>query len=251
MRRIVIGDPHGNYNGILSLLKKTEYTPKKDILVFTGDYIDHFPDIGGNVNKTISLILSLKEESDKVFTVIGNHDYWMYKWIISRTQIPESVWYEQGGRETLKSYNSKYALPYISFEETKKIPKEHVDFICSLDIFYMDEKILVIHGGFDSIGSMRAIANNYVNIGNLDEFLDIIWDRMFCEAKFMTHNDAILNEEYKRLFGDRLCIMGHTPRGPFINWKRNKILIDGGSKGGGKLLAVIIEENGELSIEEE
>lgn len=233
-RDIIIADLHGNYVGLNKILIKCDYNPKEDNLIFTGDYIDGFKDATFSPKETIDLILSLKKENKNVFPILGNHDLWMLEWIESKIAFIPEIWYYQGGKQTLESYGFKITNNFISFEFFEKsFPKEHYKFLKSLPIYYKDELCVVVHGGFSTKKQMDLI-NEDKEI-NYDNMVDILWNRCFYNKYYY---NIELDNYFKLLFGDKYCIMGHTPMGPIIN--DFKILIDGGSKGGGKLCAIII-----------
>lgn len=232
-RKIIIGDVHCNYKGIQSILEKTKYSVD-DVLVFVGDYIDGFSMNDFNANKTIELIINLKNKYDHVYTLLGNHDNWMNSWIDINTEIPYHGWYEQGGEQTLKSYGINKPMPFCEVKHL--IPGAHIEFLNALNVCYFDDEIVVVHGGFQEKNDMIAAINNKITYG-------ILWDREF----FQTFDKKLLYY-YKEIFGDRLYICGHTPNGPTINSNIVKrIMIDGGSNGGGKLYAVVFK-NGKHEI---
>jgi hypothetical protein len=237
-RDIIIADLHGNHVGLNKILIKANYNPKEDNLIFTGDYIDGYKDADFSPKELINLIISLKKENKNIFPVLGNHDFWMLEWITSGSAFIPEIWYYQGGKETLDSYGFKTKNNFISFEFFKEsYPKEHLKFLKSLSPYYKDELCIVIHGGFSTKKQMDLIKEDKEI--NHDDMMDILWNRTF----YQNHNfrNLSLDTHFKSLFGDKYCIMGHTPSGPIVN--DYKILIDGGSKGGGKLYGIIINSD--------
>lgn len=258
MKKLVVGDPHGNYEGLKHIVELAELEDN-DKIILVGDYVDHFPGIGGNVRKLLDLIISLKKKY-VVYPIIGNHDFWMRKWIIEGNIFPEKVWYIQGGKETLKSYN--IGLEYYNLAK-ERIPKKHVHFLTEeLHPFYIDKDMVVVHGGLTSFHQM-----DWVKYKQPDQFwkykkelFEIMWDRSFYTHITMVNS---LNKKYTKNFGNRIFICGHTPRGPEYRKSNEikKLLIDGGSKGGGSLHAAlfdsnnlkefsIISESGEIKLQE-
>ena len=69
-RTIVIGDVHGCYQELQILLKKTNYNPVVDRLIFVGDVINRGPDS----LKVLELIRTQNAE-----VVQGNHEYFFLK----------------------------------------------------------------------------------------------------------------------------------------------------------------------------
>ena len=62
MRRILIGDLHGNYKGLYWLLKEIKYTVD-DILIFIGDYNDHYPRIGCSTKTLVDGLLKIQNRN--------------------------------------------------------------------------------------------------------------------------------------------------------------------------------------------
>ena len=255
MRKIVIGDLHGNFGGIDRILNKINYDSTKDKLIFVGDYIDGFPGDDFSAKKTIDRILELKKETDNIVTLIGNHDWWMLNWIRMNDERPLSIWYNQGGKESLESYGIDAQFPKWKSEK-KKIGKKHKKFLEELVPSYYDDEIVIIHGGFKSKMDMLGVFENakleefslkypmssgsmYQSFGHTASYpiYNILWDRDF----YRTGVKSLL-DSYKDLFGERIFICGHTPSGPSYTDKSvRRYLIDGGSKGGGLLNSLIIE----------
>ena len=69
-RRIVIGDIHGCVKTLHKLLFHILNIQKEDDIYFLGDYIDRGP----SIKDVIDLILMLKEQDFKIYTLMGNHE---------------------------------------------------------------------------------------------------------------------------------------------------------------------------------
>ncbi len=235
-RKIIIGDVHCNYLGIKSIFRKIEYTAK-DILIFVGDYIDGFELNGYNARKTIDMIIDIKNNSQNVYTLLGNHDNWMISWIENKDEIPYHGWYSQGGKQTLKSYNIYNPMSYRDVKHL--IPISHINFLQSLKVCYFDEEIVVVHGGFQDEDDMIAATKSKITFG-------ILWDRDFYHT-----DDISLLQYYRKIFGERIFICGHTPNGPYEEQNDvRRFMIDGGSNGGGNLFALIIEDGKHYIVRE-
>lgn len=227
MRKIIVGDPHTNYVGVQSILRKSDYNPDTDILIFVGDYIDGFQDENTSAKETIELMISLRQNNENVYFIIGNHDLWMLEWIEANDVLPQPLWYYQGGVGTLQNYGITERVTYKAIEYL--IPESHITFLEELPGSYIDEDIVVVHGGFSSkYDMMEALHGNITH--------ELLWNRTFYKT---THKELL--KSYQDIFGDRIFICGHTPYGPRIEQNPTRILIDGGSKGGGKLYGVIID----------
>ncbi len=156
-RYIIVGDVHGNWRGMEQLLEKARYEPADDRLIFVGDYNDHFANTDGSTRKVIDLLIELHERSPEgTFFIRGNHDLWFAEWLVGGG-VPPEIWYIQGGRETLESYGITNVLS--APDQREKVPRSHKDFICNLvDQYYLDDHVLVVHGGFTSERQMQAVA---------------------------------------------------------------------------------------------
>lgn len=63
----IIGDVHGNYNGLVESLQKMGWKENEDRLIFVGDLVDR-----GIANKKV--IDFVAEHKDTVHIVLGNHE---------------------------------------------------------------------------------------------------------------------------------------------------------------------------------
>ena len=239
---LIIGDVHGNYQGAEKLVNRAMEYHKDIKLVFTGDYIDYWADGTGDGKKTIELMTNLADKNHCTF-LLGNHDLWMLNWINQGNVMPLNIWYSQGGKETLMSYGIPMPMVYNSVKSL--IPKEHIDFLQSLETYYVNDNIVVIHGGFDRESDMSKVKMN-APIGDLSghsrygyDLFSVLWDREF----FRTRETKLLNS-YKKIFGDRLFICGHTPYGvKYADYLVKRLLIDGDCKHGGSLHSALVGGN--------
>jgi len=84
-----------------------------------------------DVRQSIDELLKVK----KCDFIIGNHDTWALDWAL-RGDKPE-IWTSQGGRNTIRSY---YGGP---------MPKEHIDFLKSGQLWLELGNQIFVHGCFD------------------------------------------------------------------------------------------------------
>jgi len=225
MRKIIVGDLHGNLPDLKMLLKEFQVT-EKDKIIFTGDYIDGFPGDKFDVVGLIEYLIRL----DNAYFVLGNHDQWMQQWIEEKNKFPEFLWYTQGGKYTLENYK----IGNTFYEDVKEnIPDTHIDFFMNtLRPRYLDKDIIVVHGGFHIVSDMYfTLEGKYITKG-------MLWDRNFC-----TTTDDRMLQAYKEIFGNRIFICGHTAKGPIVQLEPTRVLIDGGSNGGGQLCGVSIKNH--------
>ena len=242
-RHIIIGDVHGNHIGVSKLLQNVNYNKSNDILIFVGDYNDYEDIPNFSTKKTIDLLIDIKQKSDNVFFVLGNHDLWFREWMINGG-IPNSIWIKTGARQTFKSYDI-HNLEKAEYEKNN-IPNAHIEFYKNdIQDYYIDDKVVVIHGGFTNPGQMHTISN--MEKLNSEQLYQLIWDRRFLFTKLK--QEKLLFEKY---FGERFLVAGHTPYGPYSNEINPKwYLIDGGSKMGKPQLGLVISDDINYFVSEE
>lgn len=144
MRRLVIGDVHGNLPALTSALERCQYTPG-DHLFFLGDYIDRQP----HSYEVVEFILSLPHK----ICIRGNHDQFLIDHVRQPGSIKplESRWLKNGGWDTLRSYGMDVMEIEVGRLATKgDFPESHLEFLEStLPYFITDDNIPLVHGGLD------------------------------------------------------------------------------------------------------
>lgn len=224
----------------MTLLEKAAYEPETDRLIFVGDYNDHYAYPDYSAKGVIDLLLELYSAApDRIFFVRGNHDLWFASWLLKGGPPPE-IWYIQGGRETLKSYGITGDL--VTQDQREKVPAAHREFIINLvHQYYVDDQVVVIHGGFRSESQMQAVAEGkQLNDSELEA---MVWDR-----HFIFTDDETAHEHYAKYFDKRYLITGHTPQGPYINPRNPKWILINSARWGEILSAVVIRDESNYSI---
>ena len=130
-RYIAITDIHGESAKLDSVLSKIDIHPD-DIFVFMGDYIDRGPDSKGVIDRIISL-----GKKYKCVYLIGSHEY-AYLHSLKGDEYYDYLFRNYGGPATVKSYGS--------FENIYKV---HGEFLENLKFYYLTDKYLFVHAGFD------------------------------------------------------------------------------------------------------
>lgn len=128
-RRIVIGDVHGHYDGLMILLDALSPT-SEDKVYFLGDLIDRGP-------KSSEVVNFVKDSSYQC--LMGNHEQMLLN-ILTNTQVPTSVvqsWLYSGGQATVASYKQA------------TIPEDHLEWFKALPTYLDLEDILLVHAGVD------------------------------------------------------------------------------------------------------
>lgn len=172
MKTFVIGDIHGSHKALVQCLKESSFDFKNDCIITLGDYCDGYPE-------TFEVVETLLSIPNRI-SIMGNHDYWFYQYILAG--LTPSIWLEQGGKATIKSYK-------------KGIPKTHISFFNNLHSHLIIENNLFVHGGFYNEIAFEK-----------NELIDFIWDRSLFELVYLKRNDKNfkLNNSFNEIF------IGHT-----------------------------------------
>ncbi|BAZ27802.1 metallophosphoesterase [Cylindrospermum sp. NIES-4074] len=128
-RRIVIGDVHGHYQGLMLLLEAIAPT-SEDQVYFLGDLIDRGP-------QSAQVVDFVKESNYSC--LLGNHEQMLLS-ILSDTEnfsATMQAWLYSGGQATLASY------------EAATIPQEHFDWFKTLPAYLDLGDIWLTHAGVD------------------------------------------------------------------------------------------------------
>jgi serine/threonine protein phosphatase 1 len=201
-RILAIGDIHGCTSRLKELLRKIEFDPLADTLVFVGDYLDRGPD----VREGIETLIALKEAGPNVICLRGNHESMFLNYY--REGRDEELYLCNSGMRTLDSYG-------ISIAEARKgtgFPESHLRFLASLPLSHETDEYFFVHAGLRP-GIRRSEQSPEDLLWIRHEFIDSDWD-----------------------FG-RTVVFGHTPfPEPLIG--QNRIGIDTGAVYGGRLTCI-------------
>ncbi|MBF2015665.1 MAG: serine/threonine protein phosphatase [Rivularia sp. T60_A2020_040] len=128
-RRIVIGDVHGHYQGLMQLLDSIAPTAE-DQVYFLGDLIDRGP-------QSSQVVDFVKDNSYPC--LLGNHEHMLVKILTDKNASSTSVqgWLYGGGQATLASY------------ENGKISQEHLEWFQNLPLYLDLGDIFLVHAGID------------------------------------------------------------------------------------------------------
>ncbi|HUR47871.1 MAG TPA: metallophosphoesterase family protein [Candidatus Saccharimonadales bacterium] len=143
MRTLAIGDIHGCYTSLTSLLSRVAPSTD-DQIIFLGDYIDRGADSRG----VIELLASDSIKGRKVF-LRGNHEVMMLD--ARANPIDSHNWLGCGGFETLLSYGVKVTADWAS-----AVPETHWQFLEKTSPWFETEKNIYVHGGADPDLDMSA-----------------------------------------------------------------------------------------------
>lgn len=172
----IVGDIHGHLKALERCLAKVNFDNEKDMLISVGDLCDRGPDSYGVVERLMKI--------KNLVVVHGNHDLWLLDYFNGKH--PGSMWMQQGGAETLDSYD-------IGNWKNKQV---HIDFYKSMLPYYVKDNCLFVHGGINRNIPVKE-QNGY----------DLAWNRRFPdEMMSCTGEQKLSNAD-----GFDTIIIGHTP----------------------------------------
>ncbi|MBD2101994.1 metallophosphoesterase family protein [Leptolyngbya sp. FACHB-261] len=127
-RRLVIGDVHGHYGGLLALLDLLQLQAS-DQVYFLGDLIDRGPASA----QVVELVMS------RGYTcLLGNHEQMCLNALYGRPLSNSwQAWLMSGGNDTLDSYGSN------------GIPRDHLDWLRNLPLYLDLDDVWLVHAGLD------------------------------------------------------------------------------------------------------
>lgn len=218
MRTIIIGDIHGCYKEFAALLEKAALDVEADRLVLLGDLMDRGPDSCAVLKKALELKASMGE---RFVCLMGNHEDLAVEAMDSGDR---SLWNSNGGGITRKSF----------YKAGKRIQR-YAGFLRGLPLFYETDDWICVHAGI----SLKGLEETRRDI--------FLWDRGIA---------------YGEPYRGKLLIYGHTPmkavayrdeegneavipQGLRVKLpEKGSICLDTGCVYGGRLSAMVIEEDG-------
>ena len=200
-----IGDVHGCLDKLTTLvdlcMKHCAGRPMR--LVFLGDYVDRGPDSRGVVNRLRAL---QSEMPGMVVCLRGNHEALLLEAVATDD---ESQWFLNGAIQTLVSYGVREAIA---------LPRDHVDWIASLPLFFDDGRRFFVHAGVDPTLPLDRQNER-----------DLLWIR-----------EPFLSSD--RDYG-RLIVHGHTPlQTARPDLHANRLNLDTAAVYGGRLTAAAFDD---------
>lgn len=126
-RRIVIGDIHGHYSGLMTLLEAIA-PGSDDQVYFLGDLIDRGP-------QSAQVIEFVKESSYQC--ILGNHEQLLLESFPNGQVYPPALqaWLQSGGRATIASYGQSGIL------------LEHIEWLQTLPTYLDLGDLWLVHAG--------------------------------------------------------------------------------------------------------
>jgi len=218
MRTFAIGDIHGNLPALRQVLERAEFDYEHDTLIVLGDVVDYHL----FSKDVIDLLLIITNK----IVIKGNHDAWFLEWIETEDELPKQEWHQQGGKETLFSYDILKPTRLLNVKE--QFPQTHISFLKKMKLFHIDAQNRVfVHAGLPLDGEEFKYKENYY------------WDRsLFLTAKMLSNDESKPKPEVFTRYAE--IYIGHTVQQevrPYLNvWN-----LDTGSGRYGKLTIMNID----------
>ena len=204
-----IGDIHGCYDKLISLMDRLPFDLHSDTLIFLGDYINR----GSQSKEVIEYLLKLKQSSENIIFLKGNHEHALLEYAQTKDQEYLRLLRSMDVEPTLKSYSD---AKFQSLSDLGFLPPAHLDFLNGLLTYYKTDDYLFIHAG--------VIPGEDPDGCSLDRLLSV--------------RDTFLRYEHKLGY---TVVFGHTPfEMPLV--APGMIGIDTGAVYGNMLTAVLLPD---------
>ena len=143
MRVLAIGDIHGCYDALRTLVKFVG-VESDDTVVTLGDYVDRGPETRAVIEWLIQF-----SQSHRLVPLRGNHEIMMLN---ARLGVEaKRSWGQFGASATLDSY----ASPEVESADLEDVPERHWQFLSNLLPFYETETHLFVHASVDPTREME------------------------------------------------------------------------------------------------
>jgi serine/threonine protein phosphatase 1 len=230
IRIYAVGDVHGRSDLLEALLAAIDADCKQRpiarvVTVFIGDYIDRGPDS----RNVLDLLLRWQQGHETIF-LRGNHETFLPRFLSDPGSLDE--WRQYGGLETLLSYGlqpsinpDRHEQIRLAIEFADILPKEHLDFLDSLELSFSCGDFLFVHAGVRPGIPIHEQAED-----------DLLWIR----GDFLTYEQSF----------ERFVVHGHTPVSE-PDLRPNRINIDTGAYATGRLTCVVIENTDVTQLTDE
>ena len=206
-----IGDVHGCVDELRLLLNKLPRTSETTI-VLLGDYVDRGP----NSREVIDTVLELGQHCTTV-ALMGNHEAMFLDYLNDPASAAAGAFIYNGGSATLASYADTHG------EVT--IPKQHTDFLHSLQLMYEHEHNVFVHAGLPQIPLDQVDPDH--------DRPTMLWTR-----------GQFLRTDYD---WGKVVVHGHTPV-PRVTLRPNRINLDTGCVFDGRLTALALPGEVRFSV---
>jgi len=216
-RFIIVGDLHGCFDQLTELLKKCNYNKEKDIIIATGDLVDRGPN---SVDVLKFFLPDNPHQDHHIYSVLGNHDWKFYRWLIGNKIIV--------GKSLQRTIDELQNKCVTDLEKGAMIlylqALPHIIRIPNLN----KKPTYVVHAGFspDYPPEKQSIES-------------CLYIRGTNPKNYFSEKDGIW---FDYLDGSFIVLSGHIVS-EIIQPNPNVFCLDGGCCHGGKLRAMVIEND--------
>jgi len=238
MKRLVVGDIHGEYDRLIKTLDMAGFDPKKDMLYGLGDLCDRGP-------KCYEVVEYLMSLGDHFKSCIGNHDIWLWQCLDAHirneymNRDAYETWEYNGGRKTMEAFSVK--------KVSKEKMQEVKDFLDKFTYQIILDDAIIMHT--PTIRKLFPDTEEHPENLTIKDILEKrycakdydswFWDRDIlytdfafgCNPYYIPNLDQKVKEIQEKLGDHKLIICGHTPLtdGPKYSQKFNIFCIDTGA----------------------
>ena len=221
MRTIIIGDIHGCNRALKKLLEQVQPEPGRDTLVFLGDLFDRGPE-SHDVLLTVRQLAS--DFGEQFILLRGNHEDYLLQPHLTRWQ--RIVWEQVGRQATVESFRRagermEDAIPWI---------QEHTR------LFWRTDGFQCVHAGV----KVEPLEANDLNTLVHDH--GIVPENRYAGTLTITGHIALDEVMWFSGDGEKTSVLKEGQQYQLPD--RGVICIDTGCGKGGKLTAMIIEQDG-------
>ena len=210
-RNLVIGDIHGMYCRLRSVLTNARFNPLEDNLYALGDFCDRGP----MPIRTLDYLMSLP----RFFPVVGNHDMWLYEYLCTGTAAP--IWLDprNGGRKTfnrIRRINSEKRAKirdwYGSFPLLRTLGNKIILHAGPAESVSTEEELLTQAHGI----TLKQAYETKLRTGSYPPLVrDVVWDRDYIRTAMKLdprsgpdRDPNVIRDPFST---DKTIICGHTP----------------------------------------
>lgn len=143
-KTFAIADLHGRFDLLERALSAIESAAVSGTVVFLGDYVDR----GMESRKVVERLMAGPPPGWDWITLKGNHEDMMVECL--RGRAPLDWWLSNGGAQTLISYGQRIG----DLADPAVVPTEHVEWLDSLPLLFVNENRVFVHAGVDPTVSL-------------------------------------------------------------------------------------------------
>lgn len=124
-----VGDIHGCYEKLVTLMNRLPFDLHYDTLIFLGDYINR----GSQSREVIEYLIDLKKKCKNIVFLKGNHEHALLQYAQTEDQEYLRLLRSMDVELTLKSYSD---AKFQSLSDLGFLPPSHLDFLNGLLTYY-------------------------------------------------------------------------------------------------------------------